>query len=99
MKITGVSPDVDTPATRTVLLIDGGFALLAANVLTITAFEAISPRDTKAEKIQRIIEKTEQKLTSGPITPQQRLYYLKKISLLKQLLQQRQPQEVVVNRN
>ena len=85
MKITGVPPDVDTPPGETALLIDCGFALLAKNVLTITAFDAISPRDTKAEKIRQLIDKAEQKLASGSLTPRQRRNCLKRISLLKQL--------------
>jgi F0F1-type ATP synthase epsilon subunit len=40
MKITGVAPDVDTPPKVTYISVEGGFALLAANVLTIIAFDA-----------------------------------------------------------
>jgi F-type H+-transporting ATPase subunit epsilon len=87
VQITGVAPDVDTAPEVTQILIDGGFALLAANVLTITAFDAISLRDTNAEKMQKIIEKTE-KSAAGEITPQQRLHYLKKIAILRQLSEQ-----------
>lgn len=94
IKITGVPPDIDTPPNVTTLLIDGGFMLLAANVLTITAFEAISPRDTKVEKIRRIIEKAE-KSASGEVTVEQRRHYLKKISLLRQLVQREYQQETV----
>jgi F0F1-type ATP synthase epsilon subunit len=94
VKITGVPPDIDTPPSVTALLIDGGFMLLAANVLTITAFEAISPRDTKVEKIRRIIEKAE-KLASGEVTVEQRRHHLKKISLLRQLVQREYQQETV----
>jgi F0F1-type ATP synthase epsilon subunit len=94
MKITGVAPDVDTSANITFLFVDGGFALLAANVLTITAFEAVSPRDTKLEKIQRIIEKAE-KSAAGAVTPLQRRHYLNKISLLRQLVQREYRQETV----
>jgi F0F1-type ATP synthase epsilon subunit len=50
MKITGIPPDVDTPPQVTFLLIEGGFALLAANVLTIMAFAATS-LDNNAEGI------------------------------------------------
>lgn len=86
MKITGVPVDVDTPAETVFLLIDGGSALLAENILTIITFDAISFRDTKSEKIQRIIERTE-KSTANAATPQQRRHYLKKSSLLMQLSQ------------
>jgi F0F1-type ATP synthase epsilon subunit len=51
MKITGVPLDVDTPPQITSLLIEGGFALLAANILTIMAFDAASLEDSSAEKI------------------------------------------------
>jgi F0F1-type ATP synthase epsilon subunit len=52
MKITGVPPDVDTLPQITSLLIEGGFALLAVNVLTIMAFDAASLDDNSAEKIR-----------------------------------------------
>jgi F0F1-type ATP synthase epsilon subunit len=57
MKITGVPPDVDTPPQITSLLIEGGFALLAANVLTIMAFDAASLGDDSAEE-NTFIEET-----------------------------------------
>ncbi|MGA1980760.1 MAG: hypothetical protein ABSG99_09420 [Sedimentisphaerales bacterium] len=63
MKISGVPPDVDTPPQITSVLIKGGFALLAANVLTIMAFDAISLGDSRAEK-NTSIEKTK-KSASG----------------------------------
>ena len=94
MKIIRASSDVDTLPDVVFLLIDGGFALLAANVLTIIAFDAISPRDTKAEKIQRIVERTE-KLASGDVTIEQRRHHLKKISLLRQLAQRGHREETV----
>lgn len=94
MRITDVPPDVDTSPAVTCLLIDGGFALLAANVLTVTSLEAISPRDTKAEKIQRIIKGLE-KSVAAALTPENRHHYTKKISLLKQLLQQYYPKEAI----
>jgi F0F1-type ATP synthase epsilon subunit len=59
MKIIGVPPDVDTPPQITSLLIKGGFALLAANVLTIMAFDASSVGDDIAEENTAIEETTE----------------------------------------
>jgi F0F1-type ATP synthase epsilon subunit len=56
MKITGVPPDVDTPPQISSLLIEGGFALLAANILTIMAFDASSVGDSVEENTS--IEKT-----------------------------------------
>lgn len=93
VKITGVPSDVDTPPEITFLFIEGGFALLAANVLTVTAFDAVSSRDSSAEKIRRIIERTE-KSAAGTVTQQQRRHYLKKISLLTQLVQRQHLKEV-----
>ncbi len=86
MKIVGVPLDVDTPPETVFLLIDGGSALLAENVLTIITFDAISFRDAKSEKIQRIIERTEKSAAKAD-TLQQRQHYLKKSSLLMQLSQ------------
>ncbi len=94
MKIIGVPLDVDTPPEMIFLLIDGGSALLAENVLTIITFDAISFRDTESEKIQRIIERTE-KSAAKAATPQQRSHYLKKRSLLAQLSRLEHRQEAV----
>jgi len=94
MKITHILPDVDTPLSEILLFIDGGFALLAANVLEVTAFDAISLRDTKAEKIQRIIKRLEKSVATA-LTPESRHHYTTKISLLKQLLQQYYPKEAI----
>lgn len=94
MKIIHIPPDVDTPPSETLLFIDGGFALLAENIITITAFDAISPHDTKAEKIRQIIKRME-KSAAVALTPQQRHHYITKISLLKQLLQRHYPKETV----
>ncbi len=86
MKVAHIPLDIDTPPSETLLFIDGGFALLAKNILTIIAFEAISPRDTKFEKMQRIIDRAE-KSAAGAVTQEQRLHYLKKSSILKQFVQ------------
>jgi len=51
MKITGVPPDVDTPPQVTSVFIEGGFALLAANVLTIMASDAASLDDDNTEEM------------------------------------------------
>ncbi|MFZ0035211.1 MAG: hypothetical protein WAK60_09540 [Sedimentisphaerales bacterium] len=53
MKITGVPQDVGTPPEITSLSIAGGFALLAANVLTIiTAYSRVE-KNTSVEKTKK----------------------------------------------
>ena len=84
MKITGVPADIDTNPHETFLFIDGGFALLAANVLTLTAFEAISSSNTESDKMKQIIERVEKAAAEAAIS-QQRSHCLRKISLLRRL--------------
>jgi F0F1-type ATP synthase epsilon subunit len=53
MKITGVPPDVDTPPEIASLSIDSGFALLAANVLTIITADSRVEKNTSVEKTKK----------------------------------------------
>ncbi|MCX5638486.1 MAG: ATP synthase F1 subunit epsilon [Planctomycetota bacterium] len=67
------------------LLIDGGFALISSNLLTIIASDAICGRELEREKIEQMLEKSRKKLASGTFTPEQRQYEVKKNGLLASL--------------
>jgi F0F1-type ATP synthase epsilon subunit len=70
---------------RAHLFIDGGFALLSSNLLTITAYEAISLEGAGAEKVRQTVEKFRRRLATGAYTPHQRWCEEKKLSLLLRL--------------
>ena len=67
------------------LLIDGGFALISSNLLTIIASDAICGRDLKRERIEQMLEKSRRKLASGTFVPQQREHEIRRNALLVRL--------------
>jgi F0F1-type ATP synthase epsilon subunit len=72
------------------LLIDGGFALISSNLLTIIASDAIGGRDMEREKIEQMLEKSRRRLTippgrPGEFTLQQREHEIKRNALLARL--------------
>ncbi len=67
-------------------LIDGGFALISSNLVSIIASEAVCQGETK-EKIEHLLERGQKKLSKlSRSTPQYR-HELKKNELLKKILE------------
>ena len=64
MRVTPVDSS-GSPQTETTMLIDGGFALVSSNIVTIIAKQAVSPAHTKREKIEQMIEKIRKNLAAG----------------------------------
>ena len=69
------------------LMVDGGFALISSNLLTIIASDAICGRDTEREKIEQMLEKSRRRLATpagqpGGFTLQQREHEIKRNALL-----------------
>jgi len=72
------------------LLVDGGFALISSNLLTIIASDAIYRRDMEREKIEQMLEKSRRRLATpagqpGGLTLQQREHEIKRNALLVRL--------------
>jgi F0F1-type ATP synthase epsilon subunit len=67
------------------VLIDGGFALVSSNLLTIIASDAVCSRGLEKEKVQQVLEKSRKKLAGGALTGEQRRYEMKKNTLLESL--------------
>jgi F0F1-type ATP synthase epsilon subunit len=87
MEVEYVPPNADKPKTdKAFLVIDRGFALIGENLMTIIANDAVSSVDAKKEKIERMIERLEKKLSSAEYTQDQQQHESKKIELLKNLL-------------
>ena len=87
MKVTGLATQDDVVPVDTYLLIDGGFAMVTSNVVTVIAYDAISQHDINPEKIERIIERTQKKLPADVYTPQQRQHDLRKAAFMNELLE------------
>jgi F-type H+-transporting ATPase subunit epsilon len=87
MKVTPISEDPTNPEKDVLLLIDGGFALVGSNIVTLTSYDAISFKDIKAERIESMLQKQKKKLTLPPISPQQTGHDIRKLALMAQLAQ------------
>ena len=87
MKVTPVSEDQTRPESDILLLIDGGFALISTNIVTVISYEALSFRETRAERIEQMLQKAKKKLGLPGISPQQREHDAKKLALMTQLAQ------------
>ena len=70
MEVEYLSEKADRPV-KAFLVIDRGFALIGENLITLIANDAVSSVDIKKEKIERMIERIEKKLSSAAYTPEQ----------------------------
>jgi F0F1-type ATP synthase epsilon subunit len=83
-----VSSDGSIPAAHPdiVLLLDGGFAMVSSNVLTVIAPVAISTAHTKLEKIRQDIVALTKSADENADFPELRLHDRQKSALLEKLL-------------
>ncbi len=72
---------------KIVALIDGGLALIANNVISIIAYDAVCPKCIKVERIEHLIERARKKLTDPKYTVQERTHQKQKADLLEKLIQ------------
>jgi len=87
LKATSITEDETKPYSDVFLLIDGGFVLVSSNVVTVIAYDAVSFRDVRAERIDQIMQKAKKKLSAGIASPQQREYEARKFALMTRLAQ------------
>ena len=67
------------------ILVNDGFVLVVANTLKVIAYEATSFKDMAADRIERIVEKAQNKFDTGSFTPEQLPWEKKKLTLLVKL--------------
>lgn len=67
------------------ILIDGGFALFASNLLTVLVYDAINPQGLDADELRHEIEKAEKKLNLNDTKSKLYLHDLTKSKLLEKL--------------
>jgi F0F1-type ATP synthase epsilon subunit len=87
MKVMPISEDQTRPESDILLLIDGGFALISSNIVTVISYDALWFRETRAERIEQMLQKAKKKLGLPGISPQQREHDAKKLALMTQLAQ------------
>jgi ATP synthase F1 epsilon subunit len=77
----------DNPQSPTTyLLIDGGFALFAQNLLTVIAYEAVIVKDLTDEQIEKLLQKAQKHLTQKGIDPKQYKHEFSKTKYLEELI-------------
>ena len=85
MEVRDIPSNSDILAKDTLLLVDGGIALIGSNLLTVVAHDAIYLHGVEAEKVERMLEKARVKLSRGEYTQQQRSHEIQKFSLITKL--------------
>jgi len=68
-------------------LVDGGFALVAENSVTVIAYEAMALPDVKAETIRSLIEKVNKNLASEALSTAQRAHETERLRILQRISQ------------
>jgi len=87
MEIEYVSEEAGKPQqNKAMVLIDKGFALIGQNLATIVSNDAFSSTDIKKERIERVIERIEKKISAAAYPPDQQAHEAQKVALLKTLL-------------
>lgn len=68
-------------------LVDGGFALVAENSVTVIAYEAMALPDMKAETIRSLIERVNKNLAGTALSPAQRTHEAERLRTLRRLVE------------
>jgi F0F1-type ATP synthase epsilon subunit len=71
---------------ETTILLDGGFAMVSSNVLTVIASVAVSPAHTKNEKIRQDIAALRKTASQDTTPAERRLHDRQKAALLEKLI-------------
>jgi F0F1-type ATP synthase epsilon subunit len=85
MRITSAE-STSVEQIETTILLDGGFAMVSSNVLTVIASVAVSPAHTKNEKIRQDIDTLRKSAAENTASPERRLHDRHKALLLEKLL-------------
>ena len=87
MEVEYVSEEAGKPQhNKALVVIDTGFALIAQNLATIVSNDAFSSTDIKKERIERVIEHINKKISAAAYPPDQQEHETQKVALLKALL-------------
>jgi len=91
MKVMLCPSDQEPLAEDIFLLIDGGFAMIGPDMVELIVYDAVSFKDTKVGKIERMIEDIKKTVVTGRYSVQQSQRNTKKISLLTRFVQMSKP--------
>jgi F0F1-type ATP synthase epsilon subunit len=86
MEVKADRAQSQTLQRNTYLLIDGGFALLAQNLLTVIAYDAVSVQNLTAEQIDQLLAEAQMCLSQKDIEPKQHRHELVKTKFFEKLV-------------
>ena len=87
MEIKNVPSELKSLKKPLYLIIDGGFALFAANLLKVVAYDAVSVENLSDEQIEHLRRKEQKRLTRKGITPQDYNKELARTKFLEKLIE------------
>jgi predicted nucleotidyltransferase component of viral defense system len=85
MEIRGTASEDKPVPTDTFLLVDGGFALISSNVVTIIAYDVLTIQDILAEKPQRLLKDVLARPISDGYSLQQRQHDIARNAFIEKL--------------
>lgn len=87
MKVTPYTSQQEPITEDIFLLIDGGFAMVGPDIVELVVYDAVSLKETKVEKIERMIEDLKKPVPPSPYIAKQIQHNTKKAALLTKLVQ------------
>ncbi len=75
----------EAAAVPSSFFIDGGFALVAVNSVTVVAYEAVSLHENREEKLKSMMDKAGKDVTDGNLPPKQREHETERLRVLARL--------------
>ena len=91
MRVTPLSETTQAPQEELRFGIDGGFALVAENSLTIIAYNVLPLQDITIETVQSLIDATTKSLADPALSPAQRAHENERLRSLQQIAESLQP--------
>jgi ATP synthase F1 epsilon subunit len=88
MEVEYVTEEAGKPQNnKAIVVIDTGFALIGQNLATIVSSDAYSSTDIKKERIERVIERIEKRISAAADPADQLEHETEKVALLKKFLE------------
>ena len=87
MEIKNVPTELNALRKPLFLMIDGGFALFASNLLNVVAYDAVSLQGLAPEQIEQLLQKVQKRLSRKGITPQDYNKELARSKVLESLIE------------
>jgi F-type H+-transporting ATPase subunit epsilon len=77
--------DEKAPDVPSSFFIDGGFALVAVNSVTVVAYDAVSLREARSEKIKSMMDAASKNVSDSALAPRQRAHETERLRVLARL--------------